>query len=773
MSEAIYPTMFSFVANYFIHSTLLLGAILLAVKVNVIRFDRLGEWLMKSALVLGLITAMLQTSGWINQFSQQNMVWTYQQAFDAKPTAHEGSPVIEQVLVPANKEPVQANQSKTQPLQQNTLEPPESVTGSMIRGQKGDGSIPTWLLLWLFGVLALLSKYLIQNQRFSQLIHKRAMIQDITVLKTWLSLLKKTGIKKPIKLTQCKYISTPIALKNEVVMPESFIRSNNKDQLKAALAHELAHIKRRDYQWLKFSQIYHVVTFFQPLNNLINQHIHQIAEQRADSLAANWTQNPHALASTLATHAKIIAEDQQSINSTQMVPAMTSKKSNLLLRVENLMNNQTPKTGRKWIICFVALLAFVLFTAPGVVAKTSLLNSAGEQSSKSHRHITIEESDDGLTDMSISYTNDERKLKLKAKIKGELQFNDDESEITSFPANSKFDLTIKEDGTEQRLLIKSNRSETNYTYYVDGDEQPYDAAAKAWFAQVIPEVLRTTGLDAEARVERIQKAHGDDAVLDEIELIQSDWVQKTYYIHLFNLSELNEADLERAMDLTKGISSDFELSHVLTELSATQAVESEAQWLQLLNSTDSIQSDFELAKTMMKFLDQLPQSTDINQAYFDAAATIQSDFELTKVLLSYIELQPANSLNMIHMFQLANDIQSDFELAKLLLSVNSQLNQSADEFNAYLELASTIQSDFEMKKVYSNLLKYELSSDNLNQMIHSAKTQISSDFELANLLLEILEQKQLSDSQKEHIIEAAKSSISSKFERNKVLVATL
>jgi beta-lactamase regulating signal transducer with metallopeptidase domain len=786
MIESMSLFIFSWVINYFIHSSLFIIAVLLAIKLKAVKFDLLGEWLMKSALVLGIFTALIQTTGVLSNTIQGTQLLAYElpitQSVPVKTTTNRitNNSVAEinklSVAVPTQKGNLRNNNKESKEFTTPIVNSPEQK--SLIRPSESVGFNPLWLLLWLTGVGFVMGRYLYQRKKLFSLLNHRHTISNKDIKIVFNQLLDIAFINKPIKLSCCAHLKTPIALSNEVVLPTGFLQQQKHTHIKAAMAHELAHIKRMDCQWLNFSQILQLFTFFQALNHYINQHIHQIAEQRADILAAQWTNNPKALVATLTASAGVNitdeTEDNYSINSTLMVPAMTSKKSNLLLRVENILSLSNRQTDRYWALCFTALFVVILFTSPGIIAHAKSSNS------NTHNHVTID-NDGSVTKMSVSYSNDEKSLKFKAKLKGDLNFNSDESKIISFPANSKFDLTIDEGGLEKRIVIKSDRDaesgQATYTYYEDGDEQPYNVAAQAWFAQTIPEVMRSTGFDAETRVERIQKALGDDGVLDEIALIKSSWVVKTYFMHLFELSQLNKSDLNYAMDLAKDIKSDFEISHVLNKLVETQNLKDESQWLKLLGSTDSIQSDFELAKTLINFLGKLPQSAEINQGYFDAAVSIQSDFELSKVLISYIEDQPANSVNLMQMFELATEIQSDFELAKVLLSVNPHMSQSKGSsdgfFTAYLDLAKNIQSDFEMKKVYSNLLDYDLSVGDLSQMIKSAEREIGSDFELANLLLEILDQKQLSQVQKNQIIQAAKNSISSSFERNKVLLAMI
>ena len=63
-----------FSVNYFIHTTVLVGLVILACHYQLLAFDRLGEWVMKSVLLMGLITAVIQTSGWLAWYHKSNQL---------------------------------------------------------------------------------------------------------------------------------------------------------------------------------------------------------------------------------------------------------------------------------------------------------------------------------------------------------------------------------------------------------------------------------------------------------------------------------------------------------------------------------------------------------------------------------------------------------------------------------------------------------------------------------------------------------------------------
>ncbi|MCB1583236.1 MAG: M56 family metallopeptidase [Xanthomonadales bacterium] len=749
----------SWLMNYFIHSTLLLLVLLMALKTKLLKLDRVGEYLMKTALVLGVFTAWIQSNGWIPGNLQNKFFW--QQTID--------KPIEAEVKIPQPISQQLNNNLKSNDSLVTKRTPPVRSNQPEILTQHNDLSPGFWLIIWCFGLLGLGLRQVIMRRRFQHRISQRKLVDNAKWKQLFTQLIQQANLKPDIKLSQSDYLYSPIALANEVVLPEVFLKQPI-EQIEAALAHELAHIKRQDYQWMKFSQWFQTLTFFQPLNRTINQNLHQLAELSADEMAAKWTQNPAALAQALFS----VAERNIKHNN-QWVPAMSNKKSKLLARIENIFHQSTSRTKPGFVLMYAAVVVMVLTAAPGVIAQKNgaVYHSQNSYLSKGSSYDI--ETDEGKTSMSVSHTDDNRSFKLKAKLSGEIKFNHDESQIVAFPANSKFDLTEEVKGEERRLVIKSIRGNDmpEYVYYENGDKKTYDDNAQKWLARIIPEIMRITGFNAKERVKRIHAKGGNPAVLEEIGLIDSDYVRRTYFGHLFKLDQLDDTDMNSTLKLAAEIKSDFELSHVLSAMVATQQIQDEQQWFNYLQATHTIQSDFELAKTMMNVMEYLPESTQVNESFFKAVQTIQSDFEMAKVLLAYLDGREPNSVNLEQMFVAAAEIQSDFELAKVLMSVNKNLENHEEAFGHYLDLAATISSDFEMKKVYSNLLQHKPSAVILNQMLNSAADQIGSDFELANLLVQVANQNHSNDAIKKKIIEVAKDKIGSSFDREKVFSAVL
>ena len=105
-----------FSINYFIHSSVLVGLVLLAVYARLLQFDRHGLWVMKSALLMGCFTALVQTNGWLPQHSINWPVlswqWTQPAAGHAALTKPAWTPAESEPMRPPTVTAVDKEQAK-------------------------------------------------------------------------------------------------------------------------------------------------------------------------------------------------------------------------------------------------------------------------------------------------------------------------------------------------------------------------------------------------------------------------------------------------------------------------------------------------------------------------------------------------------------------------------------------------------------------------------------------------------------------------------------
>lgn len=247
-----------------------------------------------------------------------------------------------------------------------------TVCPTTLANAQGATTTPDWVLIVFacWGVIAL-----VLGVRFYW--HKRSFLNSLRYLNisapaletTTNTLATKVCIKHRVKLRFIGNTLSPMVLnKDTILVPEQALQNLSTPQQHSMLAHELAHIKRRDDIWLWVCQLHQIVFFFQPLNRWLIQELREVTEQICDTEAIQATQNQQALAQCLVEVAGWLHQ------APRWAAAMAARQHQLKQRINHILNskpmNNTKKRSRKspFIIAGAMTLASLLaiFVLSGV-----------------------------------------------------------------------------------------------------------------------------------------------------------------------------------------------------------------------------------------------------------------------------------------------------------------------------------------------------------------------------------------------------------------------
>lgn len=324
---------------------------------------------------------------------------------------------------------------------------------------------------------------------------------------------------------------------------------------------------------------------------------------------------------------------------------------------------------------------------------------------------------------------------LRVNGSGNIDLAPDASGVTALSRRGSLDLTMTRNGTDRRALYTSADGTIERQFFIDGDEQPWGPDADRFVIDAMPIVLRETALDADERVAWLLENRGQSGLLDEIELIDSDFAQRVYSIEYARAATIAPADFDRLMRLAKdNLSSDFELRLTLMETYNAQQPTG-AQLVALLAAGTSLDSDFEARLLLHQVAADLPNTQEASTAFLDVLATIDSDFEMRLALSRLVTRVELADDVVARSIELAGrEINSDFELRILLAAAAARVGTSDSLARAYTEAAASINSDFEHRLTLTMLAEgAELSPEGWRLLLESA-TEIGSDFECATLL---------------------------------------
>ncbi len=365
---------------YAVHSTLLLGAAALLAG-RVVRDPAWRETLWKAALVGAVLTVSVQM---LVDFRPVVGRWSFPEsrAGDAVPSsaptpqiqpARAGSRVEAPRRDIAVKPAVPAapatatNPSPAAPSVDAARDASPSAAPREERARTGWGAV--LLMAWAIGAALLLARVAWRQVSLHHLLRDRRPVDDAALLALLDELRRKAGIAAPVRLTSSERCATPMALgTGEVCVPARFVAGLATDEQRGALAHELAHLARRDPLWHLAAGLAEALFFFQPLNRLARRRLRESAEYLADDWAVRQTGSPLGLARCLVEVAAWVSAAPHPVPEGALAMAEGGPTS-LARRVERLVQRADlpalPRVGTRAAAALV-LLAAVAVMAPAV-----------------------------------------------------------------------------------------------------------------------------------------------------------------------------------------------------------------------------------------------------------------------------------------------------------------------------------------------------------------------------------------------------------------------
>jgi len=350
--------------TYAIHSTLLLGAVWGLGRRSILS-PALQDTLWKVALVGGLLTAGWQTAGLGHAPLGGRLEVT------APVSAPAPGPGESPVFTTAGRSGSGAVFFGT----------PESAPDAPSPAAGHRAPWELWMLgVWGAGALLGLLRLGWARFRLARLLGARRPLASGPLRRTLDRLCREAGITRPIRLSTSDRIGGPVALAGrEICLPRRAVTDLDPEQQQNALAHELAHLIRRDPAWRWLSALVEHVFFFQPLNRVARRGLKDSAEFLCDDWAVTQTGQHLTLAKCLVEVAGWLDPRPEVVHAA----GMAEPGSPLVRRVERLLGvraaREIPAVWR--VAGATALLTLVMALAPVVTAVHERPEPAAETAS--------------------------------------------------------------------------------------------------------------------------------------------------------------------------------------------------------------------------------------------------------------------------------------------------------------------------------------------------------------------------------------------------------
>jgi HEAT repeat protein/beta-lactamase regulating signal transducer with metallopeptidase domain len=337
-------SLLAWLLTYLIHSTALLGIAWLVTRGGGRRLEpAAADLLWKVALLAPLITGTIQSR------------------FELATPAAVRLPVATAPQAPTLGEP------SIDPSNASPVRPTTGTTSTTSTTSTGGPSLPlVVVLLWSVVALASSLYYVARRLILIGRLADRRPVSDGPLAATLAELRRTTGYRRRVHLTMARTISSPVALGlSEICVPELALSDLGMEQQRSMLAHELAHLARRDSVWLAGASLIERVFFFQPLNRLARRELETSAEYLSDEWAMRKTGSAVSLAKCLATVAEWIQASPLGVP----VAGLAERRSLLVSRISRLLETRRPQHPASrigWVLVATLGVAVTIAAAPRV-----------------------------------------------------------------------------------------------------------------------------------------------------------------------------------------------------------------------------------------------------------------------------------------------------------------------------------------------------------------------------------------------------------------------
>jgi len=283
---------------------------------------------------------------------------------------------------------------------------------------------------------------------------------------------------------------------------------------------------------------------------------------------------------------------------------------------------------------------------------------------------------------------------------GELRFTDDD-EIESVGPGGR--LVIEEERPSspgRRVEFRDEGGTLRRRFFREGRETAAGAADEAWIREAMLELVRESGVNAEARVARIHRRGGTAAVLEEIRHVSSDGAKRAYYTALLRQPGLRAGETAEVLeDAGRRIASDGDKRSVLATVLERPSLRVD-EMAAMLRATARIASDGDRSSLLVRAADRDPlAAAEVRDAFFASTRAIASDGDRSRVLIAALTRPDARRDVALAAVRTARGIASDGDKSRVLMSVPAMYLRDGEVRAALLDAMRGISSDGDRSRV--------------------------------------------------------------------------
>ena len=404
------------------------------------------------------------------------------------------------------------------------------------------------------------------------------------------------------------------------------------------------------------------------------------------------------------------------------------------------MKNRTNTKDMKKLLLFITLIFAVLLNAT--------FSSLAAEPDK---------------EVSITRNSNWNFEKLKISTNGDLTFNDNYTDVISLSEDAYLKISMVSFGMKRKLYISSDEGRVVYRYFEGSKEINFEPKGREWMKEILPDVIRNSGLDLENRVNKIYQKKGVTGFLSELEETDSDYYRSKMVSYLLKNNELKKPELQSLLrEFPYRINSDYELSQIYKKYNSAFLVDMELS-TEFFNSLEELSSDYELSQVLKSVYKLNDLDNGKFSLFIGAFDEISSDYEKSNLMKLALNDDRLTSEQLTELLEQVEDLSSDYEKSQIIKSLLRGHGLSTKNINDIIRLSHSISSDYEITQIVNSIIESGMLNKANLDLFNELVEEISSDYSYTGILKDLIEYEKLGTERFDFLLEASEN-ISSNYE---------
>jgi hypothetical protein len=380
-----------------------------------------------------------------------------------------------------------------------------------------------------------------------------------------------------------------------------------------------------------------------------------------------------------------------------------------------------------------------------ILALGTTLFAQEENKSSSEKKTYSQSYSSNSRNGSTVYNRSDGFQSFNIEMRGKIEVTDDDRDIKSMSPDGYLEINKTVFGSRRTLVITSQGGSLKREYYEGRSPVPYEPEGRKWLAEIMPDLVRSSLIAAESRVNRFFRQNGIQGVLNEIDQLESEYVQEHYAGLLVNLSGVTSKDYATIIDrVSKAINdSDYYLSEFLRK-GLDKFVASKDAMEAVFRACESMDSDHYKTEIIKEALRTQPVSVESVKVILAATNKMESDHYKTEVLSTLLKQPNLGDPIISEMISATKQFESDHYRTVVLNKALASKGLSATSYQRTLESVKDFESDHYKTEVLTKLLSNKLPTEQVFALVDLTQS-FDSDHYITIVFQAVLKNQDLND----------------------------